>query len=102
MAGLKTVVIGLLGTQLDSGGRAQRWERWRPTVDLCRHEDFAIDRFELLADPAQAELAATVGRDLKEVSPDTEVRHYELHFDDPWDFEEVYARLFDWARAYPF
>ncbi|MDB4976447.1 MAG: rtcR, partial [Myxococcaceae bacterium] len=34
----KTVVLGLLGTVLDAGKGPQRWERWRPTVDVCRHE----------------------------------------------------------------
>ncbi|MEO1338649.1 MAG: RNA repair transcriptional activator RtcR family protein, partial [Myxococcota bacterium] len=34
-----TVVIGMLGTTLDRGGKGKkRWERWRPTVDLCQHD----------------------------------------------------------------
>jgi transcriptional regulatory protein RtcR len=102
MPELKTVVIGLLGTNLDAGVREQRWERWRPSVDLCRHEDLAIDRFELIAEPTQAQLAATVAHDIVKMSPETQVRHHELHFNDPWDFEEVYASVFAWTRAYPF
>jgi len=34
--------FGFLGTTLDKGFGPGRWERWRPTVDLLRHEDFAI------------------------------------------------------------
>src|SRR5690606_36995709 len=45
-----TVVIGLLGATLDRGG-PKRWERWRPTVDVCRHEDFVVDRLEVLHTP---------------------------------------------------
>jgi transcriptional regulatory protein RtcR len=97
-----TVVIGLLGTTLDTGGREQRWERWRPTVDLCRHPDFVVERFELLADPRRRELADVVARDIAKVSPETEVRHHALAFRDPWDFEEVYGALFAWTRSYPF
>ena len=32
----RTVVIGLLGSVLDSGYHARRWEKWRPTVSLCQ------------------------------------------------------------------
>jgi transcriptional regulatory protein RtcR len=102
MPELKTVVIGLLGTKLDGGERGKRWERWRPTIDLCRHDDLVIDRFELLAEPVHAQLAATVAHDIGKMSPDTQVRHHELHFNDAWDFEEVYATIFAWARAYAF
>ena len=40
------VVIGFLGTQLDSGRGAGRWEKWRPTVSLVQHEDVVIERLE--------------------------------------------------------
>jgi transcriptional regulatory protein RtcR len=97
-----TVVIGLLGSTLDAGTREQRWERWRPTVDLCRHEDLVVQRFELLVQPEPGELARVVQKDIHKVSPETDVRMHELAFKDAWDFEEVYAALFAWARAYPF
>ncbi|MFT3925380.1 MAG: RNA repair transcriptional activator RtcR [Myxococcales bacterium] len=102
MAKLKTVVIGILGSVLDGGMREQRWERWRPNVDLCRHEDLLIERFELLCDPENHALAELVARDMVSVSPHTEVRHHGLSLKDPWDFEEVYAALSSWARSYPF
>jgi transcriptional regulatory protein RtcR len=102
MPKLKTVVFGLLGTTLDSGTSEQRWSRWRPTVDLCRHEDLVIDRFELLADPRDSTLVDVVSGDMKKMSPETEVRHHALAFKDAWDFEEVYATFFDWVRAYRF
>ena len=44
---MDTVMIGFLGTNLDRGG-SNRWERWRPTVDLFRHDDLLINRLELL------------------------------------------------------
>jgi transcriptional regulatory protein RtcR len=102
MPRLKTVVIGLLGATLDAGQAQKRWERWRPTVDLCRHDDLVIDRFELLAEPAHAQLAATVASDMVKMSPETEVRRHELAFKDPWDFEEVFEAVFAWTRAYKF
>jgi transcriptional regulatory protein RtcR len=97
----ETVVLGLLGTTLDASPRA-RWERWRPTVDLCRREDFLVDRLELLHQPQYQELADTVARDIASVSPETRVRTHALAFPDPWDFEAVFATLLDFAHAYPF
>jgi transcriptional regulatory protein RtcR len=96
-----TVVLGLLGTTLDASPRA-RWERWRPTVDLCRREDFLVDRLELLHQPQHRELADTVAADVANVSPETRVRLHALVFPDPWDFEPVFATLLDFARGYPF
>jgi transcriptional regulatory protein RtcR len=94
------VVIGLLGTNMDRGGK-QRWDRWRPSVDLCRHEDFLIDRFELLHEGHQW-LVDQVVPDMVQVSPETQVRCHPIAWPDPWDFEAVYAALLDFARAYPF
>jgi len=42
------VVIGTLGSNLDYGRGADRWARWRPSVDLCRQDDLIVDRFELI------------------------------------------------------
>src|SRR5687768_7597580 len=95
-----TVVLGLLGTTLDASPRA-RWERWRPTVDLCRHDDFLVDRLELLHQPAHAELADTIAQDVATVSPETRVRLHPVAFADPWDFESVFATLLDFAHRYP-
>ena len=36
------------------------------------------------------------------MSPHTDVRLIPMEIRDPWDFEEVYATLHDFARAYPF
>jgi transcriptional regulatory protein RtcR len=99
---LPLVVFTILGTTLDKANRAQRWERWRPTVDLCRHDDLLIHRLELLYPPPARELAELVAKDVATVSPETEVRLHALDFRDPWDFEEVYGGLLDFARAYAF
>ena len=95
----KTVVLGLLGSVLDAGRAAKRWDRWRPSVDLCRQEDLAVDRFELLLQRRSKKLARVIAEDVVAVSPGTEVRQHELEFSDPWDFAEVYARLREFADA---
>ncbi|HSN15266.1 MAG TPA: RNA repair transcriptional activator RtcR, partial [Anaeromyxobacteraceae bacterium] len=46
-------------------------------------------------------LAKRIAEDIRQVSPETQVVHRELEFEDAWDLEEVYGSLFDFARAYP-
>ena len=97
------VVIGLLGTVLDAvGGRNNRWERWRPTVSLCQHEDLLIDRYELIHDSRNTALAKRVAKDIQQVSPETEVVRTVMDLKNPWDFEEVYGALHDFTKNYPF
>ncbi len=99
----KTVVIGFLGTQLDYGGKGSaRWEKWRPSVALCQQEDLIVHRLELIHDARSRGLAERVKLDIATVSPETEVRRVEIELRDPWDFEEVYTTLHDFARGYAF
>lgn len=71
-------------------------------MDLVRHEDLLVDRFEFLAQKSFEDLAKTVAADAQQLSPDTAFNHQWVEFKDPWDFEEVYGALLDFARAYPF
>jgi len=99
----KTVVIGFLGSTLDNTGwGAQRWDRWRPTVSLCQHEDFLIDRLELLYQKEYGRLLDKVRHDIARVSPETEIVAHEIALQNPWDFEEVFALLHDFSLKYQF
>ena len=94
----KRVVIGLLGAKLDlASGRGDRWAVWRPTVSICQHEDLLVDRFELLFEGKSQKLLKQVVSDIQSVSPETEVRTHKVTFRDPWDFEEVYSALHQFA-----
>ena len=98
----QNVVIGFLGTQLDSAKTSKReksrWDSWRPTVGLCQHEDFLIDRYELLYDSRYESLAEEVMADMRQVSPETEVIGRVLGIQRPWDFEDVYGNLYDYLQ----
>lgn len=99
----KTVAFGFVGTVLDYAGRgSQRWSKWRPTLCLCQQESLVIDRLELLHDVRSRSLFETLKRDIASVSPETEVVSVEIELHNPWDFEEVYACLHDFARGYAF
>jgi transcriptional regulatory protein RtcR len=96
------VVLGLLGTTLDGDRSKDRWSGWRPTVSICRQPDFVINRFELIHPTRWSTLAQLVQKDIHAVSPETTVVLQTVDTDDPWDFELVYEKLFQFARAYPF
>lgn len=102
MAARPLVVFSILGTSLDSGKGTTRWDKWRPTIALCQHEDLLIHRLVLLHDKNSRDLAEQVTTDVRHVSPETTVEQVELGWKDPWDFEEVYATLHDLARNYHF
>lgn len=96
------VAISLLGVTLDAGRGPERWEKWRPTVGLCQHENLLIKRLVLLYQKKYQSLAEIVVEDIRNISPETEVLLTEIEFDDPWDFEAVYGALHDFARGYEF
>ncbi len=102
MAQKDVVLIGLLGPNLDSGDGPERWDRWRPTVAICQQEDLVIHRYELLYQKRYEKLANLIIADIRATSPETEVCPTEIEFDDPWDLEEVYGALLDFARTRKF
>ncbi|MCU1731499.1 MULTISPECIES: RNA repair transcriptional activator RtcR [unclassified Pseudomonas] len=104
MKAKKTVAIGFLGSTLDRVGKgAARWGKWRPTVGLCQQAELQVDRLELIhgMDARDTGLAERIAADVREVSPQTEVRLQPMRLRDPWDFEEVYGALHDFVSAYP-
>ncbi|WP_109809622.1 RNA repair transcriptional activator RtcR [Sphingosinithalassobacter portus] len=97
------VVLSFLGTTLDAGKFGpSRWNKWRPSVALTMHEDLRVDRFVMLHGTQHLRLAEYVAEDIRSVSPETHVERRILDLNDPWDFEEVYGKLLDFARGYPF
>lgn len=102
MATRPTVVIGLLGSVLDSGFHQERWNKWRPTVSLAQHPDLPLARFELIYLTPHEHVARCVAADIERVSPQSKVKLTVQDLKNPWDFEEVYGSLHDFARDYPF
>ncbi|MGB0954269.1 MAG: RNA repair transcriptional activator RtcR, partial [Planctomycetota bacterium] len=79
-----------------------RWDRWRPTLSLCQHDDFLPSRVEILIQPHHRVGAQALANDITSTSPETEVRLQHLPLRDPWDFAEVYAQLRDFVDGYDF
>ena len=97
-----TIAIGFVGPTLDVGRGPERWSKWRPTICLGQQDDLLLDRVELLYQRPFTTLTEQLIEDFKSVSPQTEVRGHVIGIEDPWDFEEVYGALHDWAESYPF
>src|SRR5262245_45850030 len=98
----KTVVLGLLGSTLDRGTGPNRWNAWRPTVDICRQDHLVVHRLELIHSGRDRDLVKTVTSDIRAVSPETTVNPHVLDFGDAWDFAAVYEALDGFAQGYPF
>lgn len=101
----KTVAVGFIGATLDRVGKgANRWSHWRPSVGLCQQQGLLIDRLELIhgVDARDISLAERIREDIRQVSPETEVRLHPMALRNPWDFEEVYGALHDFVSAYAF
>lgn len=96
------VCLGIIGPKLDRGLDAERWGYWRPSVSLFQHQDLLIGRMELLYQEGGLKLAQLIKRDIESVSPETTVALHLIEMDDPWDFEQVYAALYGFARGYDF
>lgn len=99
----KKVVIGFLGTTLDTGLTEKRWERWRPTVALFGQESFVPDGLELLTFPGTfPSLIDQVTADVRALRQSARVTVHELAVTNAWSFQEVYAALHDFAKGYTF
>jgi transcriptional regulatory protein RtcR len=97
------VVIGLVGTTLDAGAQGpRRWERWRPTISIFEHEDLHVSRLELLCPATHQAVVDVICKDIAGLSPETEIARHTVPMPNPWDFEEVWAALYDFARSYAF
>lgn len=97
-------VLGFLGSSLDQprGREGERFSFWRPTVSIFQHEDLLVSTLELIVAKKFMPLAQQVVADVRLISPETTVNVIELGFDDAWDLQEVYEKLYDWVRAYKF
>ena len=97
---MKTTVISVLGTQKDAhGGTGKaRWDTWRPSIGLVQQEELPIDELHLIFNKEYQQLAELVKADIKSVSPETKVIFDIIQLKDPWDFEEVYGKFYDYSK----
>ena len=97
----KITVISVLGTQKDAHGGAgpSRWDTWRPNIGLVQQDGLPIDELHLILNKEHMPLAERVKADIESVSPETKVVFDNIQLKDPWDFEEVYGKFYDYAKS---
>ena len=97
------IIFGILGRiEDDKGVGEERWNEWRPTVDLCRQKNLTIYRYELFYQPKDKKLAELTVNDLKKISPKTKVKLHEIKIKNPFNLEEVFNVFYDFAKKYEF
>lgn len=102
-----SVFVGFVGKEKDAGTGPARWKRWRPTVELFRQSGIpGFDRAELLYVVSgrkkgsvhdNAGFAKKIAADIRKVSPKTTVSLHAVPIGDPWEFEQVYAAIYDYS-----
>ena len=100
---MNSVIVSILGQKLDNVGYGQRrWFRWRPTLSLLMHHHFQVDELVLLYHKEEKKLLDMTVKDAKEMCLNIKVTPYEISYEDPWDFEQVYGQLHGFAEDYSF
>ena len=97
------IVIGFLGTTLDAAARPSAGRNGGRRSRCASTKTSASTASSCIHDGAHAS-ARRAGRPptSPRVSPETRGARHVIDLRDPWDFEEVYGELHDFARAYPF
>ena len=98
---MKTTVISVLGTQKDAHGGSgpSRWDTWRPNIGLVQQDNLRIDELHLIFTSEFKNLADRIKADITTVSPETNVIFDIIELKNPWDFEEVYEKFYDYAKS---
>ena len=98
------ILISFLGLTLDRRGGYGPGRRgvWRPSVALAMQKNITFDKYYLIYQTPFESLRDQVIADIHEVSPQTEVIPEIIELTDPWDFEEVYTKLYDFSRSHDF
>ncbi len=96
------IVFSLFDPELDGSDPCDHQQHWHPTLSLLGHADLPIDRLELLVQRQHFEMARIAIAEMTACSPETHIVRHDIHFQDPWDFEEVFAVLHDIIDDYPF
>jgi transcriptional regulatory protein RtcR len=101
----KIVVFGFLGFDRDIGRSGV--ERWRSSITIFEHPEFPVDVFHAICPSASPEFDAThlvneVLYDIAWLSPATALKTHIVNFTTPWDFKEVYGKIFHFCEDFKF
>lgn len=100
----KNVVISIVGSVLDAKGRGKtkRFYQWRPNFALALHDELNIDQFEFIHGRPEKRLVKQLQTDIQGYNDKAIINQHYIDYRDPWDFEEIYSKLHEFAASYPF
>lgn len=94
---MKHVILSILGTRKDLGNPENH--NWSPSVSLVLHDDkFTVDEYHLVYNKGFKALAEEVQTRIEKESVTTNVILDEIALDDPWDFDEVSLKFFEYVK----
>ena len=94
---MKHVIVSILGTRKDVENSENH--NWSPSVSLVLHKDkFLVDEYHLVYNKGFRELAEAVQGRIESESVTTNVVLDEIPLSDPWDFDEVCLKFFDYVK----
>jgi transcriptional regulatory protein RtcR len=101
----KNVVFGFLG--LDHDMRINSVTQRQRSVSLFEHPEFPVHVFHVIYSSVSPEtegsdLVDAVLSDIARISPSTILESHIIDFMNPWDFKEVYRKLFQFCENFKF
>lgn len=97
-------LFSFLGAILDKKvNRSGAENIWRPSLAVLDNtNDIHFDEYHIVWQSKFSDIASDILQELRERAGDTKIIDHEINLDDPWDFEEVYGKLFDLAEELNF
>ena len=84
-----------LGVILDQRFYKDKPNEWRPIISLATSDLIKLDELHIIWQADFESLMNDVAEDLAVLAPHLHVVLHRMELKDPWDFEEVYSKLFD-------
>jgi len=92
-------IIGILGKEKDFGNNKNYNKSWRPTVEVVKSDQWTVKYYHIIVDDSTTkDMRDKIENDIRELSPTTKIKYYEMNWEDPWEFEDVYVSLFDLSK----
>ncbi|MBR2435459.1 MAG: RNA repair transcriptional activator RtcR [Lentisphaeria bacterium] len=70
---------------------------WRPIISLGTSPEIGLDELHIIWQADFQHIMEEVISDLAELAPHLRVIPYRMELEDPWDFEDVYSRMYDYV-----
>jgi transcriptional regulatory protein RtcR len=91
------VLISVVGQRFDAP------KQWRPTLVCVQRPDLlAVTKVILIEQPGAESTTDALVRDIARAAPSATVERVPIELKNPWSFEEVYSRFYEFARARSF